>query len=417
MLLIICILAVDSILPLPDLSKEIFPEPGIWIPPEHSRLVIGGYGFEEYGGEFSLCCGYFDLRSEYEHDFDWDKIDQARLKASAYLMMPRSWIKPSLAAIYYARDREYIDLQAACACEYYVPWSVFCGQLKADNWYINDKYHKEQEACLSIIFDRLRFPYGIGFLGRVNDQVYGYCFTNIRIEDFFIELSSQLLSNFPSPRLEIKFIMPELLVGQTIESGIFEKKFQDYLDPQSPEYFAYPAPSESLHVRLSTYFCWQLLDQSFAVSNTYAYWKAYPTINRHFLYTSIHETQINDFIISISNKIRLPSGSITNRLGIGYHRSDSVIVFHPGYSINDTMTLTVSHAYARIVLAYYPKREGFEKELPPWLTASTTIGFNVGFAGVFLTIDNISDFQNEVFDGIFYQPRRFVVGSRFTLDL
>ena len=327
MLLILYIIFFDPTLPLPDLSKVVFPEPRLWIPQERDHVTIEGYGLDHYGGMLRFQMGYFDLQAIYDHNLDWDTTDRATLNVNQHIITHNFWLKPSVTAMYYARNRTYLNSQASCTLNYYLPWSLLSGQVMADNWFINSDHHRQLEASFSIIFDRLKFPYCIGILTRLDDRTYGYSFTNIRIGSFFIELSSSFPANFPSPRLEIKYVEPGFVIGQKIESGIFEQTFQTYLDINSPGYFSYPAPSESLDIRLNTFCKFKILGQSLIINNTYAYWQCYPTWNRYLRHASIPEMQNNDLMINLVNTIKSSTRcNIKNSVGVGYYWSDSRIL-------------------------------------------------------------------------------------------
>ncbi len=417
MLLILCLVFVDSVLPLPDLTEMIFPEPKLWIPDAANRLFLEAYGFVRHGGIFDLRAGLFDLRAEYDHNIDWDTTSFASLSLAQYAMKPRYWVKPSIQARYFDRRRSYFNWQAGCEFNYYLPWSAPSILVRTDNWSINGVHYQQTQTDFTIVFDRLRFPYCVGFSGCFNDDSHGFGFSNIRIGSFFIELSSPLPSDFPSPRMKIQYLEPGLIISQMIESGVFPQSFDNYLDMSSPAYFAYPAPSESLHIRLTSFGRFGILGQTLIIKNTFAYWQFYPTLNRHFRRVSIPETRSNNLTINLVNTLTSTKCSIRNSIGVGYHWHDSTAVFQPRFSIDDTLEMELFNLSAELTARYIPHRPGFEKRLAPWFVASTRIGFRLEFAQIFLRVDNLGGFQEEVFDDIVYQPRRYSAGLRFAFNL
>ncbi len=417
MLLILYVFMVDTILPLPDLSKVIFPEPQLWIAPERNYMAFQGYGIDYYGGMMDLKLDLFDLHADYRHDYTWDTTDLASLHLSQYIMASSFWIRPLFQGMYYDRNRTYLNVHGSCEVSYYFPWSIISSLFESDNWFINNVRYRQTDAQLSITFDRLKFPYYLGLHGRFSDEIQMFGFTTIKIGGFLIGLNSPLLKNFPSPRLRISYIEPGLQIAQSIESGIFQQNFDSYLDMDSPKNYSYPAPDESLHVRLITSCQFDILGQSLILKNTYAYWQFYPTQDRHFRHSSLPETQTNDLVVRFNNSIRYNRLHIRNHLAAGYFWSDSTIIYRPRYSIEDTITITISHFFTDIMLHYFSRRPGLENELSPWFTASTRIGFRIKFSEIFLIIKNIDDFQGEVYDGFFFAPRYYTAGAKFMFNL
>ena len=416
MIIVLFLLAYDSLPPLPDLSQVIFPEPPLWIEQKEDYLYLSGFAGEFYGGDCNIELRNSKISVFYKDGIDWDTTKHGEIKASYSMPLPHFWMQPALYGYMLERNDKYRLISPQFQFSSTVPWSIIFGSINLDFWQINGANNIEEEGKLGIIFDNTIYLPHFEIAGFYTNEKLKPKFTGkLHIRSLHLSIASPLFYSFPSPTLEIQYLEPMIKIATEIKSGEIYKSLKNYLNAEMPIRYRIPIPEESLKVGISFNFKLDLHKHYLSLHSNYKNWYCRLVTGSDFHLNTIQDIQEANIGLTINNNFHHKYFWFSNTLHLNYNWADNEIPFLAQYALYDTCTIDYRIFSINLETNYFSDRQGvFARTLPRILIISPAVGLKYRFLRIFLSIYNLTDIRREIFDNYFLHRRQYAGGIELT---
>jgi hypothetical protein len=321
------------------------------------------------------------------------------------------WIQPSVYGFFLDRNFTYRLLNPSLDFSSTFSWAVVSGKFSYDQWYCSSEYHSEHEGKLSIIFDQT--PYLPHFEisevytgGRIKPAITG----KIHVRNFHMAAGTPIADGFISPHLEIQYLDPKIKVETKFKSGLIYKRLRDFFDHENPQRYRIPVPDESLKLGIDLNVTLDLYEHIFGIYGTFRNWSIRLTPGENFEFVRLNDIQEATVSAVIKNTIHYGVLHITNALHAQYNWTDTTIPFVPEYAVIDTVNVRFAFIDISSDLQYQSGREGINNSLHEIFIINTDIGLKIKFIKLFMKIYNVTNENNELYDGYFIANRQYAAG-------
>jgi hypothetical protein len=417
MLVLVILCSADSVPPLPDLSKIIFPEPPLYVQAPLNRVHVDGL----YGHHTSAAA-LFDMSSlhingHYTDASVWDTIQYAHAGISYAIPFPGLWLRPMINGMFYNRDVQYELLSPQLDFSSTNPWSILYGSFEADVWSIDSEYHIEQTTKFELIFDKtLYLPHLSLESYYINNNIKTIVSSQLHIRSLHIEIGSPVNSDFPSPRVVLAYLQPRFFFTSEVYSGTLYHTLKEFFNPEIPLQYTRAVPYEKVAVgsRLTAGF--HLNDHDFVIEGAYNNWQKRLIAGSHYSIGIVEEVQEVNLVFKTHNSIFVGNCILSNSMHVQHTWSDTTLVFEPKYSLQDSFSVRMKAVGFGVDARYLSERQGLETSLPACFIMDVACGLYYKCIGAIVECKNVSDTHHEFFNGYFLVGRQFAAGLVFDIS-
>jgi hypothetical protein len=419
MLFIILLITVyDSMPPLPDLAESEFPEPALWVEPLPSSLCINGFAGQFSGVAVDLGISSFSLEGNIIRENKWDSTDMGNASLSYSISLPRLWIQPQLHALSFKRDRLYQKINPRLGLRILAPSFIIGGSFDFTRWLVENETVHETTGDIFLGLDRLSFVPQLALTGIYTDRLLKPGISaQLNIGYFHLKFGSVLRAGFPSPDISITYAEPWVRISTNVRTGVRYNTLTTLFDPELPVEYPTIVEAETLGLAADLMFEFSVREQKFRVGSSYKEWVYRLNIDDYYLISGMRDVQEINLTISAQNQLDLGKFQILNKLHFSYNKSDSTIVFLPGYAINDTFSMNIGIFELTGDIKRFSRRSGIGEDLPVYYRINTAAGLKLLFLKLYVAIDNITDNTSEIYDNYFLTGRKYAAGIEFEKKL
>lgn len=400
----------DTIPPLPDISEAVLSEPPLFILPRQNVIEFNGKAGNFYFLNCSLEYNYLNFKAQIEQKDDWDTIRQAEVTSSYSFPFSHFWINPGLNLFYQKRDDRYQLFQPFLLFSITPPWMVVFGEC---NYGFYQNKFSEQTGNINFVFDRSVYCPHLEF-SFINNQFFfqPLFFARLHLDLLHIGVGTSILNNFPAPGIEIKFLRSKIKNEIFIKSGVEIKPYREYFESQEPTRLTPPVPAETLKIKLDEQF--KLIGNRYSLRSAflYRYYTYRLTVDNIYNPILIGGIEEFNFIIGLENNLHLHKLNFLNSVALQYNWINQKLPFIPKYSFIDTMKINYKFLEFCTEIIYQGERTGISKELPELFLINIESGLKIKLFTIFLSIRNLTNIRDEIFDTHYLQGHRFAGGVK-----
>ncbi len=410
MMLLFFLISYDSLPPLPDLARLDFPEPVLWVQPVERSIEAYGQLGDFRGLHLAATIPNLELFGFYNQTYEWDSTKIGKGRISYKLQSSGMWAEPRLAMLQLRREDEYRLVKPGLDLIGFSSFAVIPVTVDYHHWEINQENSSEGEATLSIIFDKTKYLPGFSARGLYIDQELKTILSGqIHIQNVHLHVSSPVTGGL-SPRFGITYDRPLIEVGARIQTGIKYILLNEYFTDDMPVKYRTPIPEETLRVSVDFDVEFDMHDHSAAFLFSYKDWHHRLVAGEGFEISHIKETQEINSQLHICNRLARAYVGINNVLVLSYNWADSSITFLPEYTAIDTLQLHLGPFELSADLHYVSERPGIEQTLSRYYIISTDLGIRIFWFKPYISVYNVTDQKDEVYDGYFLTGRQYAGG-------
>jgi len=414
--LLITLIAADSLPPLPDLSKIVFPEPTLWLSPVPNHFSVGGLAGDFYGLDCGLKIARLELDAVYCKRNEWTQLEDYGTKGSYSLPLSRLWIKPAFGYYHQQSVEEYELFRPSAEYSVMLPWAVFFGNLNYDQWTINRGRFVEKTGKLALVFDKTTYlPHleitGISTAGKTKTTFAG----NLHINNLHFGIGTPVLDGFPSPVVSISYLEPSVKIRTFIKTGVVSQTLSQFFEPEKPFRYPAPVPDESLLVGAEAMTTFDWVDHRIDLRGRYYSWNTRLIAGPGYDFIMVHSLEEADFSVNLTNALVWKRLELRNSFIGQYNWASAAMPFFPRYLIEDTISLVCGILHVACRCQYTHKRTGINIRLPSVILFCPLVGIKYKFLELYATVFNIAGLRKEYYDGYFMSARQYAGGMKIDL--
>lgn len=403
--------SIDTLPPLPDPSKAVFPEPSLWLESISNFFNLSGYAGDFYGTNCKLKIQRLRVSAVYEQKNEWAPTNIAEISSSYSLPLPHFWFKPSMHGYTLERNDKYKLLDPGLNFASTLPRVIIFGKFNYNLWKINQNNYNEQTGKLEIIFDKTKYlPHfelsGIHGENFLKPKIIG----KLHISNIHLGVGSLIYYGFPSPYFQIQYLDPRIKLETEIKSGLDSKSLKEHFDSEIPIKFSPPIPDESLTINIGIKINLDFHNHLLGFTFFYKNWNTKLSIDDSLKMVLINDVEEINTEFFLKNSFIYKSLELTNSLYCQSNRSNLNLPFTPIYSLIDTFDFDYSFLQVSIATKYLSKRDGINKTLPEIVIINPLVGLKYKFLKIFVSVFNITNKRNEIFDNYFINERQYAGG-------
>jgi hypothetical protein len=410
MILLFFLISYDSLPPLPDLSQLHFPEPVLWVQPVERSIEAYGYFGDFRGLHLATVIPSLELAGFYSQTNEWDSTETGKGRISYKLQFPGIWIEPRVTGFQLRREDEYRLVKPGLSFIGFSSFALIPVSIDYHHWEIEQESSSEGEARISLIFDKTRYLPCFTARGLyIDERLRTILSGEIQIQNVHLLVSSPVTGGL-SPLLGITYEKPSMDIGMQIQTGITYNLLSEYFEDDVPIKYRTPTPDETLRVSVDFGTELHMHDHSVRLYFSYKDWHHRLMAAENFEMSHIKETQEINSQIRLNNHLTQTFGDISNVFVLSYNWSDSTITFLPEHAVIDTLQLHLGPLEIAADIRYVSERPGIEQMLSRYYIINTDFGIRLYWLKPYISIRNITDQRNEIFDGYFLTGRQYAGG-------
>lgn len=413
--LLLFLVSVDSLPPIPDLSRVIFPEPHRWLESAENSVELASYGGQYFGGLCDIVFKNFRLSALYDQRENWDSVISASGTLSYSIPLAHLFLKPSVNGLFHKRGDEYRLLCPNLDMAVNLPWAIIFATTNADLWQINSLNYQEYTAAVNLIFDHVIYlPHfeikGIHSGKKLEPNLTG----KLHISNLHLSVGSPLSQGFPSPTLNIQYRNPALKVGVSFRTGPLIRTLKQKFDPALPLQYRISMPVESLKTGLALNLKLDLYHHSFQIIGSYNSWREKLAPGQGFIIETKEDVEELNIRVTARDDFTYRNIHLRNSLWVTYNWSDTAIAFVPRHTARDTISIGIGPIVIAAEAVHYAARDGVVNDLPRLFMINPSVACRYKIFKVFLTMHNATDETEEIYDGYFLTGRQYAAGLVFS---